>query len=324
MTRVHIVGAAGYAAGDLIRILEAHPHVELATLESESAAGQPVCDVFRGLPAISQRFDPPGSALDACESDDVVFLAGESEKSRLLAPKFLGAGARVIDLSDAFRVAHPEAVYGFPERYRDQIASARLVANPGCYPIASLLAILPLAYLRDRILQIVIDAKSGITGAGRSPKGGSMYAEVDGDVRVYGLPAHRHAKEIGHELRAMGIAAPFAFTPHVVPISRGLLADVYLFGDDLPGEAEIRAAFTRAYDGDPFVRVLDGMRVPYLPALAHTNDAQLAISVRDGIVHIMSGDDNLGKGAAGNAVQNLNIMCGFPEESGLGHRTPVH
>lgn len=323
MTRVHIVGAAGYAAGDLIGILDRHPQVELAVLESASAAGQQVRDVFRALTHLEGVFDPAGAALEACGVDDVVMLAGESEKARVLAPQFLDAGARVIDLSDAFRIGHPNAVYGLPERYRDQIARARLVANPGCYPTASLLALIPFGFLADRVSQIVIDAKSGISGAGRSPRLGSMYAEVDGDVRVYGIPSHRHGKEIEHELQALGIIAPFAFTPHVVPLTRGLLADVYVVVRDPVGEDEIRAAFTRAYGSNPFVEILDGARVPYLPGLAGTNDVQIAISLRGGVIHVMCGLDNLGKGAAGEAVQNLNIMCGFPEESGLGHRTAV-
>ncbi|MGH7327676.1 MAG: N-acetyl-gamma-glutamyl-phosphate reductase, partial [Polyangiaceae bacterium] len=145
MTRVHIVGAAGYAAGDLIFFLDRHPEVELITLESESAAGTAVRDAFRALPHVKRNFDASGSAIGACRPGDIVVLAGESEKARHLAPQFLAAGARVIDLSDAFRSAasQPQAVYGLCERYRDQIARAPLVANPGCYPTAALLALMP-------------------------------------------------------------------------------------------------------------------------------------------------------------------------------------
>ena len=305
MTRVHIVGAAGYAAGDLIGILADHPQVQLTTLESESAAGQEVRDVFRWLPKQKRAFDPNGTALDACDVDDIVILAGESEKSRALAPQFLDGGARVIDLSDAFRVGHPNAVYGLPELYRDQIARARLVANPGCYPTASLLALIPLAGLGDGIAHIILDAKSGISGAGRSPKMGSMYAEVDGDVRTYGIPTHRHAKEIGQELRAMRIDAPFVFTPHVVPLTRGMLVDAYavLREGQNATETSIRAAFERAYAGNPFIEVLAEGGHDVCRHLAGTNNAQLSISVRDGVVHVMCGLDNLGKGAAGEAVR---------------------
>ncbi len=320
MTRVHIVGASGYAAGELIRFLDRHPHVELVTLESASAAGTAVRDAFRGLPHADYVFEGSGTALAVCRAGDVVILAGESEKARELAPQFVAAGARVIDLSDAFRA---EAVYGLPERYREQIAGARLVANPGCYPTAALLALLPLASFARDIATIVLDAKSGISGAGRTPKLGSMYAEVDADVRTYGIPSHRHGKEIEQELRALGIDAPFVFTPHVVPLTRGMLVDAYVVPRKPIDETDVRAAFVKAYAGNPFVEVLDPPRVPYLPALACTNDTQIALNVRAGIIHIVAGNDNLGKGAAGQAVQNLNIMCGYPEETGLGTRIPV-
>ena len=186
----------------------------------------------------------------------------------------------MIDLSDAFRLAAPgnDAVYGLPERYRDAIARARFVANPGCYPTASLLALLPLAPLAGEIAHIVIDAKSGITGAGRNPALGSMFAEVDGDVRAYGVAGHRHQPEIAQELRAAGIEAPFVFTPHVVPLSRGMLADVYAVGREPIERARSMRAVRARVRGSPFVQVLDGARVPYLPALAKTNDAQIAIS----------------------------------------------
>jgi N-acetyl-gamma-glutamyl-phosphate reductase len=326
MTRVHIVGAAGYGAGDAIHYLEQHPHVELVTLESQSSAGTAVRDTFRSLPYVDRGFDGAGAALSACRPGDIVLLAGESEKARELAPTFLEAGTRVIDLSDAFRMAssNPQAVYGLPERYRDQIARAQLVANPGCYPTLSLLAAIPLAPFAHRISNLVIDAKSGISGAGRSPKLGSMYAEVDGDVRAYGInPPHRHGKEIGQELRALGIGVPFVFTPHVVPLTRGMLADAYAIMREPIDETEVRASFAKSYASNPFVEVLDGGRVPYLPATAGTNNVQIAFNVRGGVIHVMVGGDNLGKGAAGQAVQNINIMCGYPEEAGLGNRIPV-
>jgi N-acetyl-gamma-glutamyl-phosphate reductase len=325
MTRVHIVGAAGYGAGDAIHYLDQHPNVDLITLESSSSAGTAVRDTFRSLPYVDRMFDAAGAALAACRAGDIVLLAGESEKARELAPKFLELGARVIDLSDAFRMAaaNPHAVYGLPERYRDQIARAQLVANPGCYPTGSLLATIPLAPFAHRISNLIIDAKSGISGAGRSPKLGSMYAEVDGDVRAYGIPSHRHGREIEQELRALGIGVPLVFSPHVVPMTRGMLVDAYAVMREPIDENEIRASFLRTYATNLFVEVLDGPRVPYLPALAGTNNTQIAISVRGGVVHVLVGNDNLGKGAAGQAVQNLNIMCGYPEEAGLGARIPV-
>ncbi len=326
MTRVHIIGAAGYGAGDAIHYLDQHPNVELITLESQSSAGTAVRDTFRTLPYVDRTFDGAGAALEACRAGDIVLLAGESEKARELAPKFLALGARVIDLSDAFRMAasNPQAVYGFPERYRDQIARAQLVANPGCYPTLSLLASMPLAPFAHRISNIVIDAKE------RHLRRGTL-AEAWIDVRrsrrrrarVRHIPAHRHGKEIEQELRALGIGVPFVFTPHVVPLTRGMLVDATRSCASRSRRAKSAPPFAKTYATNPFVEVLDAPRVPYLPAMAGTNNAQIAINVRGGVVHVLVGNDNLGKGAAGQAVQNLNIMCGYPEEAGLGARIPV-
>jgi N-acetyl-gamma-glutamyl-phosphate reductase len=319
MTGVHIVGASGYASAELIRLLDAHPDVRIATLESRSSPGARVCDLFATLPRITQTCDPEGSALERVAPGDVVFLAGNHELAHAQAPRLLERGARVIDLSDAFRLTDRSngAVYGFPERYRQAIAAARFVANPGCYVTAALLALVPLGAFAERIASIVIDAKSGITGAGRTPRVDSLFAEVDGDVRAYGLAGHRHGPEIVQEAAAAGLTAPLIFSPHVVPLRRGIIADVYLTPAAPLDRLEIAAAMTRYYAGSPFVTVYDDARVPHLPALELTNDAQLAVAQRGGIIHIVSGLDNLGKGAAGQAVQNMNLMLGIPEERGL-------
>ena len=323
--RTHLVGAAGYAAADLITYLARHPHAEIVTLESQSATGSRVCDQFPQLPNDRRTFDGEGTALGRVQAGEIVFLCGERESARELAPKFLAKGARVIDLSDAFRLHHHagEAVYGFPERYRDAIAKAKLIANPGCYPTASLLALLPFSQFKGNIERIVIDAKSGITGAGRKPGLHKMFAEVEGDVHAYGIEEHRHQPEIGQELAAVGITTGFIFSPHVIPTSRGILADCYVIGKTPFELAELQATFERAYASNSFVHVLDNGRVPNLPALAHTNDAQIALAVRDGIAHVMCGIDNLGKGTSGVAVQNMNIMCGLEEDLGLGARAIV-
>jgi len=319
LTAVHIVGASGYASAELIRLLDAHPDVHLATLESRSSPGARVCDLFPALPRITQACEPAGTTLARAGAQDVVFLAGDRELARANSTELLARGARVIDLSDAFRLTERAngAVYGFPERYRAAIARSRFVANPGCYVTASLLALVPLTAFAARIASVVIDAKSGITGAGRSPRVESLFAEVDGDVRAYGLAGHRHEPEIVQEAAAAGITAPLIFAPHVVPIRRGILADVYLVPSATLDCAEIVATLTRYYHASPFVSVYADGRVPHLPALEMTNDAQLAVAQRSGIIHIMSGLDNLGKGAAGQAVQNMNIMLGLPEERGL-------
>ncbi|HMD02013.1 MAG TPA: N-acetyl-gamma-glutamyl-phosphate reductase [Candidatus Baltobacteraceae bacterium] len=325
MTRVHVVGAAGYAAGELMRLVLRHPHLELGTIESASHAGEALALHFPELRTSTRTFDVPGTAVANAARGDIVVLAGDAAAARAQAGLFLGIGARVVDLSDAFRLHANagEAVYGLTERYGDALRSARLVANPGCYPTATLLALLPLAPFAADIEQLVVDAKSGITGAGRKPAASSLFAEVDGDVRAYGLDGHRHAAEMVQELAAAGIAAPLLFTPHVVPLRRGLLADCYAFFAREPDDAALRAAFVRAYDGNPFVRILPPERAPSLPALAGTNDAELHVSRKGRVVRILCAIDNLGKGAAGQAVQNINLMLGLPQECSLDDRSVV-
>ncbi|HTW85970.1 MAG TPA: N-acetyl-gamma-glutamyl-phosphate reductase [Candidatus Sulfotelmatobacter sp.] len=323
MITAHVVGASGYAAAELIRLIDRHPSVALGVLESRSSPGVAVADVFPWLPHVHVAFEESGTVLARVREDDVVFIAAGREQARELAPQLLAKAARVIDLSDAFRLeAHAgEAVFGFPERYRDQIAGARLIANPGCYVTASLLALVPLGPLADRIAGVVIDAKSGITGAGRTPAVASMFAEVYGDVRAYGLDGHRHGPEIVQEARAVGIGAPIVFSPHVVPLPRGILADVYLVPRAPIERDEVLALYHRFYAANPFVTVFHDLRAPYLPALEGTNDAHIAVAQREGVVQVLSALDNLGKGAAGQAVQNMNIMLGHPEELGLDART---
>ena len=321
MTRVHVTGAAGYAAAEAIRLLHAHPFVEVGVLESRSHAGEEVANHFPLLRKTSYRFAPPGSVAAAVRSDDVVIAAGGAEESRASLPALLARGARAIDLSAAFR-ADESVAYGLSEWQRDAIARAQLVANPGCYPTAALLALLPLASI-GAPRQIVVDAKSGITGAGRTPQAGSLFAEVSGEIRPYGLTGHRHQPEMERYLRAGGIGAAVTFTPHVVPISRGMLADAYaIFEEPVDGDA-VAVAFRHAYANSPFVRVLAGASAPSVAAVAGTNDAEIRVDVAGAVVRVICAIDNLGKGAAGQAVQNLNLMLGFPEESGLSDRAVV-
>jgi N-acetyl-gamma-glutamyl-phosphate reductase len=325
MITAHVVGASGYAAAELIRIIDRHPSVALGVLESRSQPGTPVADVFPWLPHVHVALEETGTALARVREDDVVFLAGGHQLARAQAPALLAKGARVVDLSDAFRLHANagDAVYGFPERYRDRIAGARLIANPGCYVTAALLALVPLEPLADRIANVVIDAKSGITGAGRTPSIPSLFAEVDGDVRAYGLAGHRHGTEIVQEAREAGIAAPIVFSPHVVPLRRGILADIYLIPRAPIAREQVLALYQRFYAASPFVTVFRDLRAPHLPALEGTNDAHLAVAEREGVIHVLSALDNLGKGAAGQAIQNMNILLGLPEETGLDARTTV-
>jgi len=318
MTRVHVWGASGYGASEAIVFLAAHPLVELGMIESASLAGESVGLHFPRLRKLERAFDAPGAILAALEADDVVIMGGAHGAAKEMAPQFLDAGARVIDLSEDFRLSPTLAIYGLPERYKAQIAGTRFVANPGCYPMATLLAVLPLAPFG--VVQVIVDAKSGITGAGRKPSVRALYAEVADDIHAYGLDGHRHEAEIKQELRAAGIDAPLVFTPHVVPLARGMLADAYVVMSSPPDPGAVRAAFLKYYAGNAFVRVLEEGVSPSVAAVAHTNDAEIVVSVHGNVARSICAIDNLGKGAAAQAVMNLNIMLGFPEDTGLAAR----
>jgi N-acetyl-gamma-glutamyl-phosphate reductase len=316
MTRVHVYGASGYAAAEVIGLLVAHPFVELGALESASHAGEPLGAHFPRLRKVDRVFDGAGSVIDAVAAGDVVILGGSHGVAKTIAPQLLEKGARVIDLSGDFRLDPTPAVYGFAERYRDRIADARFVANPGCYPTATLLATLPLAPFKPQ--HIIVDAKSGVTGAGRTPAVSSLFAEVTGEVRAYGLNGHRHEPEILQEWRAAGIDASLVFTPHVVPIARGMLVNAYSTFAFAASAGDVHAAFEEAYRGNPFVRLLRDGRVPSFGSVLQSNDAELHVSVQGNVVRSICAIDNLGRGAAAQAVVNLNIMCGFPEETAVG------
>lgn len=317
--RVHIYGASGYAAAEMIALLSRHPRAELGALESASHAGEPIAKHFPELRFVERAFDGPGSVLERVQAGDAVVLAGSHGAAKGVAPPLLERGARVIDLSGDFRLDPTPAVYGFAERYREQIAQARFVANPGCYPTATLLATLPLAPFAPK--QIIVDAKSGITGAGRTPAAASLFAEVEGDVRAYGLCGHRHEPEILQEWRAAGIFAALVFTPQVVPVSRGMLVNAYAMLPQAIEEEQIVAAFEKAYGGNPFVRLLHDGSVPSMRAVRGTNDAELHVSVSGCVVRVLCAIDNLGRGAAAQALVNLNIMHGYPLDTGIGRST---
>ena len=321
MTRVHVWGASGYAAAEIIRLLDAHGWIELGALESRSHAGELLADHFPLLRATRHRFDGPGSVLATAQTGDVAVTAGAEDDARAIVPPLLARGVRVIDLSALYRF-DASAAYGLTEWHRGAIADARLVANPGCYPTATLLALLPLAAVGNP-RHVVVDAKSGITGAGRTPRVGSLFAEVSGDVRAYGLNGHRHQPEIERYLQAGAIETQITFTPHVVPIARGMLVNAYALFDAPVNADAVRTAYEQAYRGSPFVRLLDGAGVPSVAAAIGTNDAELRVDAGGCVVRAICAIDNLGKGAAGQAIQNLNVMLGYPEESGFGARAVV-
>jgi N-acetyl-gamma-glutamyl-phosphate reductase len=321
MTRVHVWGASGYAAAEAIRLIDAHPLLEVGVLESRSHAGFALGDHFPALRTSPYAFAPSGAVVAAIRDGDIVIAAGAHGEANAHVPGFLERGARVIDLSADYRLDRSVA-YGLAEWNREAIAAAPLVANPGCYPTATLLALLPLLRL-EMPRQLIVDAKSGITGAGRNPALGSLFAEVAGDIRAYGLEGHRHQPEIERILAMHGTTVPMMFTPHVVPLARGMLVDAYAVFESTLDEGRVQQAFAGTYAASPFVRMVSGTRAPSVAAVVGSNDAELRVDVRERTVRVICAIDNLGKGAAGAAVQNINVMLGFPEESGLHARATV-
>ena len=319
MTSVHVWGAAGYAAAQAIEWIERHPHLRVGILESKSHAGMMLAESFPAFRRSNLHFSESGSIIAGLSSGDIVIAAGAHGLGREAVETFLARGARVVDLSADFRFEE-RAAYGLAEWNRMAISEADLVANPGCYPTASLLPLIPLIALAPPNA-LVIDAKSGITGAGRTPAVASMFAEVDGDIRAYGLSGHRHQPEIERVLASHGCMTPLTFTPHVVPLSRGMLADVYLLLDRAPERQRVVAALHDAYAGSPFVRILESGSAPSVAAVVGTNDAEISVDICGNTIRAICAIDNLGKGAAGQALQNINIMLGYPEEEGFRDRT---
>ena len=326
LTRVGIAGATGFAGQELVRILARHPRVTLTTAMSSGASSTP-----RALPALVRIWDGAVQPLDVdrlVNQADVIFLALPEAASAELAPVLLERGARVIDLSGAFRIRNgadrqkwypatsslPDGtVYGLTEGHQAEIRRARLVSNPGCYPTAALLALEPLNRAGLLTGPVVIDAKSGVSGAGKTPSERTHFSENHGSVAAYSIFQHRHTVEIEQEL-----GSAVTFVPHLVPLDRGILETIY--GTLTPGttEQQVADALTTAYADAPFVR-LTGGALPEIKHVAHTNFCDIGWKVdpeRNRIV-LVAIIDNLLKGAAGSAVQNLNVMLGLDERTGL-------
>jgi N-acetyl-gamma-glutamyl-phosphate reductase len=324
--RVGIAGASGFAGQELLRWLAGHPHVRVTTAMSSSPDGPP-----RMLPALARIWDgeiEPFSAVKLAEQSDVVFLALPEEAAATIAPGLIERGIRVIDLSGAFRLRDAAArekwypatklgalqpVYGLTERNYDAIASARLITNPGCYPTAALLALEPLADAGLLAGEIVIDAKSGISGAGKKPSDRTHFSENHGSVSAYGVFGHRHQPEIEQEL-----GAQVTFVPHLVPLDRGILETIYARVRPGTTSNDVAGAMQGAYARTPFVR-LTGETLPEIKHAAYTNfcDIGWRVDANRGRILLVSVIDNLVKGAAGQAIQNLNVMLGYDERTGL-------
>ncbi len=335
--RVSVFGVSGYGGGELARLLLGHPEVELVHLTAESRRGEALSGLYPNLRGFTAAEAEIADAARIARDSDVVFLALPNGKAMELVPEIVGH-ARIVDLGADFRFKDPEvyeqwygtphaaaplladAAYGLTEFHRAEIRSARIVANPGCYPTAALLAVLPLALSRKvRSAGMVIDAKSGVSGAGRGLSLDTHFAEMNENVRPYGVAGHRHTPEIEQELGAtLGCQVTLTFTPHLIPMTRGILVTAYLPLAGSLTDEEATAILHEAYSGEPFVRVLsDGL--PQTKATSGSNFCDLAVRVdrRAGMVVAMAALDNLVKGASGQAVQNMNVMFGLPEDAGL-------
>jgi N-acetyl-gamma-glutamyl-phosphate reductase len=324
--RVGVAGATGYAGQELVRLLARHPHARLACAMASSASSPQ-----RDLPALAHVWDGTVVPLDLdalTEGSDAVFLALPEEASAEIAPRLLARGVRVFDLSGAFRLHDGAAraqwypktgavpadiVYGLPEVRRAELPAARLVSCPGCYPTAAALALGPLVKAGLIAGDIVIDAKSGVSGAGKAPSERTHFSECHGSVSAYGVFAHRHAAEIEQEL-GCGVT----FVPHLVPLDRGILETIYTRVGAGTSPDTIADTYRSAYAGAPFVRVTGGT-LPAIKQVAYTNfcDIGWKLDATSGRLVVVSVLDNLLKGAAGQAVQGFNIAFGFDERAGL-------
>jgi N-acetyl-gamma-glutamyl-phosphate reductase len=338
MIKVAIFGAGGYTGQELLRLLTGHPEVRVVAATSRRYAGTPVSEVY---PVLSGRTDlvyTNDSPETVAGSADFIFLALPHGVSMEMAPAFLQAGRKVVDLSADFRIRDvasyeawyrphtsagliKDAVYGLPELYRKEIKKSCLTANPGCYPTSIILGLAPV--IKDAWVDpdtVIADSKSGVSGAGREPVIGSLFCEVDGGFKAYKVTGHRHTPEIEQELGALaGRKMTVSFTPHLLPVKRGILSTIYakLAKDATTGEAT--ALYREFYRNEPFVRVCPTGQLPNISSVVGSNFCDIGVTVdkRTGRLIVVSVIDNLIKGASGQAIQNMNLMCGFPEGMGL-------
>ncbi len=343
--RVGILGATGYSGIEAVRLLAGHPFVELSVLTSEHYAGREVADVYRHLAGIDL---PP---LEELRSDlvkgrvDVVFSCLPEKVATAMIADLVQSGVKVIDFSEDFRlkdaatyravfgVDHPapallkHAVYGLSEFNRHAIREAKLVANPGCFPTGALLPLLPIIK-RDLIepSSIVIDAKSGTTGARRAASVEQLFAEVNENARAYKVGNHRHVPEMEQEIgNSLGREIAILFVPHLLPISRGILTSIFMRPRTGTTEQDVRNAFEASFAKSRFIRLLKPGELPELKNVRATNFCEIAVHLdkRSGTLLVLTAIDNLGKGAAGQAVQNMNLMLGYDEAAGLLGAAPV-
>ncbi len=333
--RVAILGASGYSALELIKLLLRHPHAEITALTTRHSEPRPVGEVH---PSLVGRLDLSLENLPletVAERADYVFCCLPHGASAASASQLLPLGKKVIDLSADYRLSDPaeyakwyglahadpsnlkDAVYGLPELYRDDVRSASLIANPGCYPTSAILALAPL--LDAGLIEpegIIVDSKSGVSGGGREPKPQFHFPECNESIAAYGVGTHRHMPEIDQILSdAAGKRVEVIFTPHLVPMDRGILSTSYAVPTGATSTEALLSLYREFYAGEPFVRVLTGL--PATKHVAGTNFCDLTARVVRGRVVVLSAIDNLIKGASGAAIQNFNLMSGVPETTAL-------
>ncbi|MBU1564454.1 MAG: N-acetyl-gamma-glutamyl-phosphate reductase [Proteobacteria bacterium] len=340
MIKVGIIGASGYTGAELARILCNHPEVEISVATSRQYAGHPISDIFQNLKGKINIICENLPVDELCQRADIFFTAVPHKTAMDLVPVLLAAGKKVIDLSADFRLRNvevyeqwyqphsssqllQEAVYGLPELYRQDIAGCRLVANPGCYPTSIILGLAPL--LKAGAIQpqtIIADSKSGTSGAGRTALTGTLFCEVHDGFRPYKVGrTHRHTPEIEQELSELaGQPVNVTFTPHLLPIARGILSTVYASltpGFDIK---DIYKLYHEQYAAEPFIRLLEEDVFPATQFVRGSNFCDISFKIDPATqrIIIMSAIDNIVKGASGQAVQNMNIMCGLTETTGLG------
>lgn len=339
MVKAAICGGSGYAGAELLRILATHPGVTITAVTSQKSAGKKVTELFPHLSLCDHlRYEPLDREVILSKAD-IFFMALPHAASQQAVDFFVSHGKKVIDLSADYRLKNAityeewykvphrfpgtlkKAVYGLPELHRKKIARASLIANPGCYPTGAVIALYPA--VRNGLIKpdsIVIDSKSGTTGAGRQSDVSFSFCEVNEGFRAYSVAVHRHTPEIEQELSAAaGRTIRVTFTPHLVPIDRGILTTVYAKLAQKSDIDDIHEVFRKAYGKEPFTRVLPLGRFPNVKNVRGTNmcDLGIAVNQRTGTLIVISAIDNLQKGASGQAVHNMNIMMGFKEDTGL-------
>lgn len=339
MLKVAICGGSGYTGGELLRILSQHPRVTVTAVTSEKSAGKKVTELFPGLYSWANLLFEPIVKEKLLKKADLFFMALPHGASQEAVDYLFRKGKKVVDLSADFRLSDPliyeewykvphnfrrtlkKATYGLPELHRNEIRKSSLVANPGCYPTGALLGLYPI--LRSKLIKsdgIVIDSKSGTSGAGRKTSLNFSFCEVNGGFKAYGIAFHRHTPEIEQELSFIAKKdLKVNFTPHLLPINRGILSTMYARLTKKTDTGDLLELYNNTYSNEPFMKVLDENNFPNIHSVKGTNFCEIGLKVdhRTNTVILITAIDNLVKGAAGAAVQNMNLMMGFKETTGL-------